>query len=68
MKKLKIVPDLSPVEIYNSGKTDSPTSSYEACRTIEALTNIQKEPLIVAELGKEERHVTGIPCSNFGRN
>ena len=68
MKKLKIVPNLSPTEIYNSGENGSPTSAYEACRTIEALAKIQKNAIILAELGKEEDYVSGIPRSNNGRS
>lgn len=58
MKKLKIVP-LSPVEIYNAGKANGPTSETEACRTLEALKKVQEEPLLVDALEREENGTYG---------
>lgn len=54
MKKLTIVP-LSPVEIYNAGKTCGPADEAFASRALEELGKIQSEPLIVYALGKEEK-------------
>ena len=50
---ISLAPSGSCVDTYNAMRRDTPTSLYEACRTLEALNRVRTNVTLVEAIRKE---------------